>query len=176
MSRKKSAKPGKKKTTAKRGPGRPSLYDATIGEKVRQLGSAGKSPAQIARALGVGFSTMQRWADTHPEFGEALDDAYHLARAHWEDVGAVGVNMGVRFNSGTYIFLVKNMFPNEYRDKTEHKIEETASRSAIRAAAEGLDARLNTLLARAHQAESATEAVRTFEEFRAMTDPKQQKH
>jgi hypothetical protein len=69
-------------------------------EKVRALGTAGKEPGSIARALGVGFSTMQTWADKHPEFAEALDDAYHLARAHWEDIGTVGVNSAGVSSSG----------------------------------------------------------------------------
>ena len=72
--------------------------------------------------------------------------------------------------------MMKNLFPAEYKDKQEHRVEETASRSAIKAAAEGIDARLNTIMARAHQAESATEAVRAFEEYRQTVNEKHQKH
>ena len=102
--------------------GRPPLYAPTMCAAVLELGRAGKSRPQIARALGVGYSTMMRWTEKHPEFGEALSDAYYLAMAFWEDAGATGMSLGVRFNATAFIFLMKNRFPREYRDRQEHQV------------------------------------------------------
>ena len=47
---------------------------------------------------------MQTWADKHPEFAEALDDAGRDRSddrgAPWEDIGTVGVNSAGVSSSG----------------------------------------------------------------------------
>ena len=67
------------------GPGRPSLYREDYAARAVAMGREGKSPAQIAAALGVARSTLDGWADAHPAFAEALAVARTAAQAWWEE-------------------------------------------------------------------------------------------
>jgi Holliday junction resolvase RusA-like endonuclease len=99
----------------KRKTGRPSKYDPSYCELVRELGRQGKSKAQIAAEIGVNRSTIDEWGKAHKPFADALKDAYDLALAWWEDTGQVGMTRH-GFNATTFIFQMKNRFREEYRD------------------------------------------------------------
>ena len=79
--------------------GRPTLYNPAYCDQVVELGTMGKSRAQIAAALDVDRITMHRWAEEWPDFRIALVRARELAKACWEDLGQSGVTMGSQFNS-----------------------------------------------------------------------------
>ena len=99
-----------------------TTYDPAICRRVMDLGRKGKSPAQIRSALKILNTQWANWSRHYPDFKAAVDESYFLAMAFWEDAGMVGMSMGVRFNSAAYIFLMKNMFRGDYRDKQEHDV------------------------------------------------------
>ena len=99
-----------------------TTYDAGVCKKVMDLGRKGKSPAQIRSALNIMNSQWASWIRHHVEFKKAVEESYFLAMAFWEDAGMVGMTMGVRFNASAYIFLMKNMFRGDYRDRQEHDV------------------------------------------------------
>lgn len=100
--------------------GRPSKYDPALCEKVRDLGSKGKSKAQIAAALGISRQTLDTWAALHPDFLDAVKDAHDAALAWWEDQGQDGLSAD-KFNATAFIFQMKNRFRSDYRDKQDHE-------------------------------------------------------
>lgn len=101
---------------------RPTSYTADRCDEVRALGTEGKSRAQIAAALCVSRQTVLNWAEAHPEFAAALDEAREAAQAWWEDVGQRAV-LGMKdFPAAAFIFQMKNRFPAEYRDRHEHDV------------------------------------------------------
>ena len=102
--------------------GRPTLYDPSFCEQVVELGSQGKSKAQIAAALNVDRVTINAWCLEHPEFSHSVTRARELAQAWWEDLGQEGVTMGTKFNANAYSLQVRNRFPEEWRDRTENVV------------------------------------------------------
>lgn len=101
------------------GAGRPSSYKPEYCNRVIALGSRGKSKAQIAAALGVVRVTLDNWANSNPEFLNALNIARELALAWWEDQGQSGLTAD-KFNATAFIFQMKNRFRADYNDRTEH--------------------------------------------------------
>lgn len=90
---------------------------------MRALGAEGKSRVQIAAALRISRVTMLAWAEAHPEFREALDEARDLAQAWWEDLGQqAAMGMVKDFAAVGWIFQMKNRFPDSYRDRHEHDV------------------------------------------------------
>lgn len=103
--------------------GRPTKYRASRCAEVRALGLEGKSRVQIAAALGIGRATMHAWAEAHPEFRQALDEARDLSQAWWEDLGQrAALGLVKDFAGAPWIFQMKNRFPAEYRDRHEHDV------------------------------------------------------
>lgn len=99
--------------------GRPSKYDPSYCDLVIELGNEGKSLAQMARCIGVHPETLTNWTKEHPEFFEAIKIARAWAQAWWEDLGQINcTRMG--FNATSFIFQMKNRFPDQYKDRHEH--------------------------------------------------------
>jgi hypothetical protein len=95
--------------------GRPSKYDPSFCELVLDLGSEGKSRAQIAAAIGVDRDTLREWAKQYPEFSVAIKGAKELELAWWENAGQINMTRQ-GFNATAFIFQMKNRFREDYRD------------------------------------------------------------
>jgi hypothetical protein len=100
-----------KKPTRK---GRPTAYKASHCVRVLKLGREGASLTQMALSLGVHRATMYRWIAAHPEFCDAVTRAHEASQAWWERQGREGLWAGPAFNARTYIFMMRNMFPQDY--------------------------------------------------------------
>jgi hypothetical protein len=94
--------------------GRPSKYHASYCELVIELGSAGKSKAQISAAIGVSRNTLDVWAKENPEFQDAIKRAQELALAWWETCGQENLTRP-GFNVGLYVFTMANRFRADYQ-------------------------------------------------------------
>lgn len=106
--------------------GRPSKYDPAICEKVIQLGRQGKSVEQISSALGFHYKTLLYWAETHPEFLEAMELAKQYEMSFWEELAEkhiVEVPQGAKLNTGLWSRSMAARFPKKYRENS--KIEVT---------------------------------------------------
>lgn len=97
--------------------GRPSDYKTEYCERVIELGRAGKSPVQIAVALGVPRTTMLSWADKHEEFSTALMLAKECEQDWWESQGQQSLTAD-RFNATVWTKSMQARFREDY---TEHK-------------------------------------------------------
>lgn len=105
-----------------------SKWDPEFCERVVELGREGKSMSQIARDLGIGYTSLKRYQEKKPEFAKALKEAQSAAQAYWEDIGMNGATGKIPgFNATAFIFQMKNRFRDNYSDKSvnEHHIEVT---------------------------------------------------
>jgi hypothetical protein len=82
-------------------------------------GTALKSKAQIARALGVSRKSLYLRMKVQPEFAEAMEEAQFAALAWGENMGQAGPKLGSKFNASLYTYEMKNRLREFYTDKVE---------------------------------------------------------
>jgi hypothetical protein len=106
---------------------RPSSYDPAYCEQVIEMGHQGYSVVEMAAEIGVGRTTLERdWPDAHPEFSQALTHARDCSQAWWERQARVNLVMpqgGGTFQASAWSRSMAARFPNDWREKTEQKIE-----------------------------------------------------
>jgi hypothetical protein len=130
--------------------GRPTKYNAEeMIPKVMRIGRAGGTKAMMAAEIDVPMKTFLEWEKTFPEFSKAVQMARTYSQAKMESLG-LGIAEGVvDGNSAAWQFIMKNQFPEQWRDvketinTNEHKIVRVdvrtlgdEQRAAIRAAIE----------------------------------------
>ena len=101
--------------------GRPTKYKSEFCGLVVEAGRLGKTKTQMARIIGVGRRTLERWETKHKEFAEAMGEAVSHAQGYWEDVYDENFLAG-RDLGAPFIFMMKNRFKDPdhgYRDKHE---------------------------------------------------------
>lgn len=112
--------------------GRPSTYPETederqeLCERVIALGSEGKSPVQISAAIGVPRTTMDSWAEVHPDFSEALTRAKELEQVWWENQGQNALE-NKEFHANLWIKSMQARFRDDYteRRKVDHGVQDS---------------------------------------------------
>jgi hypothetical protein len=102
--------------------GRPTDYKSEYCDDVIELGKAGKSLAQMASAFDVARSTIDTWADAHPEFSEALSRAITHCQAWWEDKGQSGMETQ-GFNAAVWKKSVEARFRADYTERQEQTVK-----------------------------------------------------
>ena len=105
--------------------GRPSKYDPALCDKVVELGRQGKSVEQISSALGFHYKTLLYWAETHPEFLEAMELAKQYELAYWEDLGSqyiVEAPQSAKLNTGLWSRSMAARFPAKYRENSKVEV------------------------------------------------------
>jgi hypothetical protein len=99
---------------------RPTKYDPAMCEAVIECGKAGMGKLETCAELGICYDTFQTYQEQHPAFFEAVKMAQMQSQAWWEKSGRVATFGGYEgFNATSYIFQMKNRFPNDWRDKRE---------------------------------------------------------
>jgi hypothetical protein len=110
--------------TYKPGPikmGRPSSYKPEFCKTIVTMGMSGAGKAEMAAAIGCSRETFIQWQLAHTEFSDAVKAAVYLSQAWWERGGRDGAFGKVPgFNQTAFIFTMKNMFGDDWRDKVEH--------------------------------------------------------
>ena len=92
---------------------RPHARDRNV---IVHYGGRGLSHVQMARALGVGRTTLSRWAKKCPKFSAAFELARDCAQAYWEELGER--NLGNEsFNSTVYNKIMSCRFRRDYGNK-----------------------------------------------------------
>ena len=105
--------------------GRPTSYDPSFCDKVRELGKIGKSLEQMAMQLDVSYRTLCNWRDTHEEFFHALSDAHAFAQAWWENQAQtymIEQKDAPRLNSGLWSRSMAARFPKNYSERVKQEI------------------------------------------------------
>ena len=96
--------------------GRPSKYNESVPDKVRELALAGKTDEEIAADLSVSRSTLALWKVRHPEFSDALK----CWKDHADDqVEHTLYRKALSGDTTACIFWLKNRRSADWRDKRE---------------------------------------------------------
>ena len=102
--------------------GRPSKYDPAFCDVVIDAGAEGKTLAEMADDLDIDRSTLNDWMDVHEEFSRAVKRGLQKAQAWWEKNGRLATFGEIDgYNATSYIFQMKNRFPDDWRDKQERE-------------------------------------------------------
>jgi hypothetical protein len=105
--------------------GRPSLYRPEYCERVVELGKKGYSFVQIADDLDLNSrSTLDDWAETNPEFSEALTRARVASQSWWERAAMDGLTAD-KFNALVWKTSMQARFREDY---TERKVNEVVGK------------------------------------------------
>ncbi len=111
-------KASKKKTSRKSNAGRPTKYKPEYCEMLVEHMSQGASATSFAAEIDIARSTINEWADAHPEFSEAVKRGKAKCAAWWEKTGRTQAIDG-KGNATLVIFGLKNMAGEDWRDKQE---------------------------------------------------------
>lgn len=98
--------------------GRPTKYNPAYCDAIVEHMTEGASVASFAAEIDVARSTINLWADAHPEFMEALMRGKAKCAAWWERVGR---NLAVTGdgNAPMVIFGLRNMAQDDWKDRRE---------------------------------------------------------
>lgn len=98
--------------------GRPTKYDPAYCDMIVEHMTDGASMTSFAAMIDVSRSTINEWGKNYPEFSEAIKRAKAKCAAWWEGLAREGA-MGGEVNPTLIIFGLKNMSPEEWKDKQE---------------------------------------------------------
>ena len=106
--------------------GRPRKYDPKIHpKKAREYLAAGNTKASIAHAFGISDTTFCDWQNKYSEFASALKTGVDIQEKKLVNAmfaSATGITDGDKYyppNTTAGIFLLKNIKPNNWRDKRD---------------------------------------------------------
>lgn len=103
--------------------GRPSKYSEAYCNEIIEHMATGASIASFAGLIGVSRDTISEWAKVHEEFSAAVKIGKAKCASWWEGrlrtIAETGGGPGAATAS---IFGLKNMAPDDWREKTETEI------------------------------------------------------
>lgn len=115
---------GRKKPKAKPVMGRPTLYDPDYHpESYIALCREGKTRAEICAEWGIDRDTLLEWSSgkKHPDFSGAIKKGDELRSRWWTRFGVAIASGQIKNAQQTMaIFLMKNICPQDYRDRIDH--------------------------------------------------------
>lgn len=97
---------------------RPTKYDPVYCEQLVEHMRDGASVTSFAAEIDVARSTINEWAERHPEFSEALSRGKAKCAAWWEKVGRSLAVTGDG-SATMVVFGLKNMGDGDWVDKRE---------------------------------------------------------
>ena len=100
--------------------GRPTKYKPEHCQEAIDFMAEGYSIAGLAGHWGVSRECIYNWAETIPEFSDALKQSRAAAAKWWED-RARAVAVGEAGSAPMVIFALKNRVSDEWRDSQEVK-------------------------------------------------------
>jgi len=123
--------------------GRPTTYDPAYCQAVIEHMSEGASLTSFAASVDCSRATINVWMDAHPEFLEAVKIGKSKCATWWEKVSRTNAVEGGG-NATLCIFGLKNMAPDEWREKQEI---EHSGKIDSNVSDDELDRRINDLIA-----------------------------
>jgi len=99
--------------------GRPTDYKPEYCEQVIAHMSEGASLTSFAASIDCSRSTVGLWMEVHEEFSAAVKIGKAKCADWWERIGRKGANGEQEVNPTLVIFGLKNMAPDEWREKQE---------------------------------------------------------
>ncbi len=104
------------------GAGRPTTYKPEYCDMVIEHMSEGASLSSFAARIHCARSTINEWMSKNPEFSDAVKIAKASCAAWWESVARHNAVSGDG-NATLCIFGLKNMAPDDWREKQELKVD-----------------------------------------------------
>ena len=99
--------------------GRPTKYKAEYCDIAQSVLGAGEGMAAVADEIGVTKSTVYLWAERHSAFSDAIKRGRARGERHHTSV-LIGLATGnIKGNVTAQIFLMKNMYPDDWKDRVE---------------------------------------------------------
>lgn len=123
--------------------GRPTTYDPRYCQAVIEHMSEGASLTSFAASIMCSRSTINEWMAANQEFSEAVKVGKALCAQWWEKVSRANAVEGGG-NATLCIFGLKNMAPDEWREKQEI---EHSGKIDSNVSDDELDRRINDLIA-----------------------------
>lgn len=124
----------------KRSVGRPTDYDSKYCEMLIEHMSSGLSFEAFGGVIGVCKKTLYTWCEKQEEFLYAKQIATAKCRLWWEKVGTEGLwstsekGQGYAssrsFNTGVWVFNMKNRFKEEWRERHDTDDDKSANDTA----------------------------------------------
>ncbi len=109
-------------------------------DQICDMGRLGYSRTQIAAEIDIAIETLEGWESDYAIFAEGLIRAETFARAWWESLGQKLARDGGG-QASTYSFVMKNRYPEDFRDTTDRRLTVATSveSEALNAAIKALD-------------------------------------
>ena len=99
-----------------------SKYDPAMCERIVELGRLGFTQKAMWSDIGISKSTADKWRKDNPDFAEAVSRATTESQAWWEREGMANLSNRT-YNTGLYEVMTKSMFPEDYREVKDNKVE-----------------------------------------------------
>ena len=99
-----------------------SKYKSEYCEQLLNHMAEGYSFEAFGSEVGVGKTTLYNWCLAHPEFRQAKEVGSEASRKKIEEMLMECTKSG-KGNVVGAIFMLKNRFPNEWRDKRELEVK-----------------------------------------------------
>lgn len=91
----------------------------------------GLTDEQIAKKMGISYSTLKEWKKTYPSFSESLKKGKEVVDYQVENAL---LSSALEGNTTAQIFWLKNRRPDKWRDKVDNKsVEERKDNNLITA-------------------------------------------
>lgn len=126
------------------GAGRPTDYKPEYCKKVIDHMSQGASLTSFAAEVDCARSTINEWMESNKEFSESVKIAKAKCAAWWEKRGRMGANGEQEVNPTLVIFGLKNMAPDEWREKQE--LQHSGSIDINKMSDEELESKISELM------------------------------
>ena len=127
--------------------GRPTTYKPEYCQAVIEHMSEGASLTSFAASVDCSRATINVWMDANPEFLEAVKTGKAKCATWWEKVSRTNAVEGGG-NATLCIFGLKNMAPDEWREKQEI---EHSGRIDSSTSDDELDRKINELISIANK-------------------------
>ena len=99
-----------------------SKYDPAMCERIVELGRLGFTQKAMWSDIGISKSTADKWRKDNPDFAEAVSRATTESQAWWEREGMANLSNRT-YNTRQYEVITKSMFPEDYREVKDNKVE-----------------------------------------------------
>lgn len=110
--------------------GNANKYDPSYCQVIRDLAQQGKFPETWCAEIGVTYQTFYNWANTYPEFEEAMHIAWYLLRSHWAEKAAMAATIGSGSALPTVLLeILRKRFPEVWGNNPQVTHEHFARRN-----------------------------------------------
>lgn len=108
-------------------------YDPEFCWTVRLMAQEGKFPESWCAKIGITMSTLFQWANTYPEFDQAVREAWHILNAYWSERAQQIVEHPARWSdlkATVFLEILRKRFPETWGKNARNTQETFETRNA----------------------------------------------